>query len=465
MQDNNPPSQARVDALVNLLDGVVLRPGDDGFDEARSVWNARFDRKPDLIARCVNTQDVVAAVDFARKQRLPISVKGGGHDYAGNSVGEGGVLIDLSPMNDVAVDPEARRASVGAGATWAEVDAATQVHGLVTPGGTVSSVGVAGFSLGGGGGWLTRRFGMAVDNLLAAEVVTADGDVVLASSEENPDLFWGLRGGGGNFGIVTRFEYRLHEFGPEILAGQVLYPLDRAGELLRWYRDYMKDAPDEVGVFTFFIRIPPLPIFPSEAHGKVVLDFVVAYAGPVEEGAAHLQPFRDRGGAIMDTVASVPYVSHQKAFDEGMGKGNRWYSRYLQLSEVPDEFIDTLLGNLDPFPGPFTAVYLGAQGGRPGRVPADATAFLHRGLADALHIFPGWSDSKEDEEIMAWAQGLYEKLAPFAEGGVYVNMLAEDEEGRIRAAYREHYPRLQALKKKWDPDNVFRRNHNIRPSD
>ncbi len=465
MQDNKPLSQTRLDALITTLDGVVLRPEDEGFDEARAVWNARFDRKPDIILRCSNAHDVAAAVDFAREQDLSISVKGGGHDYAGNTVGEGGVLIDLSLMNDVTVDPEARRASVGAGATWAQVDAATQAHGLVTPGGTVSSVGVAGFSLGGGGGWLTRKFGMAVDNLLAAEVVTAEGDVVRASGDENPDLFWGLRGGGGNFGIVTRFEFQLHEFGPDLMAGQVLYPSERAGELLRWYRDYMKDAPDELAVFAFFIRIPPLPLFPSEAHGKVVLDFVVAYAGTVEEGEAHLQPFRDRGGVIMDTVAPISYLSHQQSFDAGMGKGNRWYSRYLQLGEMSDEFIDTLVKNLEPFPGPFTAVYLGAQGGMPGRIPTDATAFAHRDLVDALHIFPGWSDSREDQAIMAWAQDLYRKLEPFAEGGVYVNMLADDEEDRIRAAYRQNYARLAALKKKWDPENLFRRNHNIRPAD
>jgi FAD/FMN-containing dehydrogenase len=241
--------------------------------------------------------------------------------------------------------------------------------------------------------------------------------------------------------------------------------VERAGELLRWYRDHMKEAPDELGVFVFFIRIPPLPIFPAEIHGKVVLDFVVAYAGPVEEGEAHLRPFRDRGGAFMDTVAPVSYLDHQQAFDAGMGKGNRWYSRYLQLAELPDEFIDTLVENLDPFPGPFTAVYLGAQGGMPGRVPLDATAFAHRGLVDALHIFPGWSDPGEDEAIMAWARGLYEMLEPFAEGGVYVNMLAEDEEDRIRAAYQQNYPRLAAVKKEWDPDNLFRRNHNIRPVD
>jgi len=464
MTRSRPIPHPRVEAFTAIIDGFVLQPQDAGFDAARSVWNARFDRTPDLIVQCANTDDVVASVNFAREEGHPLSVKGGGHDYAGNTVGEGGILIDLSPMRGITVDPEGRRAVVEAGATWAGVDAATQAHGLVTPGGTVSSVGVAGFTLGGGAGWLTRKFGMAVDNLLAAEVVTAGDEVVRASEEENPDLFWALRGGGGNFGVVTRFEYRLHEFGPRILAGQILYPLDQAGELLRWYRDYMKEAPDEIGVFPFFIRIPPLPAFPSEMHGKVVLDFVVAYAGPVSEGEAHLRPFQEHHGAIMDTVAPIPYVSLQQAFDAGMGKGNRWYSRYLQLREVSDAFIETLLENLDPFPGPFTAVYLGAQGGAAGRVSPDATAYPHREIVDALHIFPGWSHPEDDDGIMAWARGLYGTLEPFAEGGVYVNMLGDDEHDRLRAAYQDNYRRLAELKRKWDPGNLFRRNHNIPPA-
>lgn len=463
MSPSEQLSGTRVEAFKAIVEGVVLQPDDPGFHQARSVWNARFDRKPRLIVRCREADDVVASVNFAREEALSVSVKGGGHDYAGNTVGDGGILVDLSLMRDVSVYPEDRRAVVQPGATWADLDAATQAHGLATPGGTVSSVGVAGFTLGGGAGWLTRKYGLAVDNLVAAEMVTAGGEVVGASAEENSELFWGLRGGGGNFGIVTRFEYRLHAFGPEILAGQILYPLERAETLLRWYRDFMKKAPDEIGVFPFFIRIPPLPAFPSEIHGKVVLDFVVAYGGPVSEGESHLQPFRNHEGAILDTVAPIPYVALQQAFDAGMGKGNRWYSRYLQLEEVSDAFIHTLVQNLDPFPGAFTAVYLGAQGGAAGRVAPHATAYPHRNLADALHIFPGWSNADDDEAIMAWARDLYGKLRPFAEGGVYVNMLGDDEEHRIRAAYGDNYARLSKLKMEWDPDNVFRKNHNIPP--
>ena len=464
MQEHRPIPASLVDALKNAVTGDLLCPGDAGFDSARAVWNGRFDRKPELVIRCACTDDIAAAVNFAREQDLVISVKGGGHDYAGNTVGEGGLLIDLGPMRTVSVDAQARTAAAEAGATWSDVDAATQPHGLATTGGTVSTVGIAGFTLGGGQGWLTRKYGLAADNLLSAEVVTASGAVVRASSDENPDLYWGLRGGGGNFGIVSRFVYRLHEFGPDIVAGQVIYPLKRARELLRWYRDHMKTGPDEVTAFPFLLRIPALPDFPVEMQGKVVLDFVVAYAGPVEEAETHLAPFRTQGGALMDTVGVVPYRAMQKAFDDGMAKGNRWYSRCLHLDEISDEFIDTLLDNLEPFPGAFTAVYLGAQGGAVSRVAADATAYPHRRNSDALHIFPGWADSAEDAAVMAWARDLYDKLRPFAEGGVYVNMLAEDEGDRISQAYGGNFERLAALKKKWDPRNLFRMNHNIPPA-
>jgi FAD/FMN-containing dehydrogenase len=465
MQEQSPISASLVDALKDSITGELLRPGEAGFDSARSVWNARFDRKPDLVIRCACTDDIAAAVNFARQHDLVISVKGGGHDYAGNTVGEGGLLIDLGLMRTVSVDVRARTAVAEAGATWSDVDAATQPHGLATTGGTVSTVGIAGFTLGGGQGWLTRKYGLAADNLLSAEVVTASGAVVRASSNEHPDLYWGLRGGGGNFGIVSRFEYRLHEFGPDVLAGQVIYPLERARELLRWYRDHMKTAPDEVTAYPFLLRIPPLPDFPAAIQGKVVLDFVAAYAGPVDEAEIHLAPFRAQGSPLMDTIGVVPYTVLQKAFDDGMAKGNRWYSRCLQLDEVSDAFIDTLLDNLDPFPGAFTAVYLGAQGGAVSRVAADATAYPHRGNSDALHIFPGWADPAEDAAVMAWARDLYGKLRPFDEGGVYVNMLAEDEGDRLSQAYKANLGRLAALKKKWDPHNLFRMNHNIPPGD
>lgn len=451
--------------LEKEVSGDLLRNGDPGFDEARTVWNARFQRSPALIVRCRNAQDVSAAVRFAREQEIPLSVKGGGHDYAGNTVAEGSLLVDLSPMREVDADPEKRRATVGAGATWANMDQSTQAHGLATPGGTVSSVGVAGFTLGGGGGWLTRKYGLAADNLLGAEVVTATGEIVRAGDEENPDLFWAIRGGGGNFGIVTTFEYALHSVGPEVLGGQVLYPFERAGELLRWFRDTFPKTPDELMCFPFFIRIPPLDVFPESSHGQLALDFVVAYMGDPQEGERYLSPFREHGDPILDAVALQPYTALQQAFDAGMGKGNRWYSRSQHMDALPDEAIDTLLAQMDPFPGELTAVYFVPQGGAVGRVAPDAIAYPHRSSAYELHIFPGWMNEAQDAEIMAWADALHQAILPHGNGGVYVNLLGDGEEDRVKAAYGPNFQRLGQVKKTWDPENLFRRNHNIPPAD
>ncbi|MEJ2538520.1 MAG: FAD-binding oxidoreductase [Gemmatimonadota bacterium] len=453
----------RFDSWSARLNHPVLEPGDPGYDDARRVWNARFDPRPGVIVRPRDSEEVAQAVVLAGKEGLPVAIKGGGHAYAGNSVADGALLLDLGRMRGVTVDAEARRAVVQGGATWADVDAATTPLGLATPGGTVSSVGVAGFTLGGGAGWLTRSFGMAVDNLTAVEMVTAAGERVRASEETNPELFWGLRGGSGNFGVVTEFEFRLHEIPPRLLFGQVLYPLERAKELLRFYRGVFASAPDALAAFPFFIRIPPLPVFPEAIHGQVVLDFVVCWTGDPAEGEEWVQPFREQGEPLMDTVGLLPYAELQTSFDAGMGYGNRWYSRWLLLDELSDRFIDALVDGLDPFPGPLTAVYLGALGGAAGRVSPGATAYPHRQATDALHVFPGWMDPEDDERVMAWARRLYQSLQPFAADGVYVNMLAEDEKDRIPSAYGSNYARLRELKSRWDPENVFRANHNIRP--
>lgn len=450
--------------LAATLEGVLLGPDDDGYDEVRAVWNGRFDRRPALIARCASTADVAAAVRFARAEGMAISVKSGGHAYAGNTVGEGGLLIDLGLMNGVSVDADARIAAVSGGAVWRDVDEATQAHGLATPAGTVSNVGVAGFTLGGGAGWLTPKHGLAVDNLVSAEVVTADGDVVEASEAENPDLLWGLRGGAGNVGIVTRFDLRLHPFGPEVFAGQIMHPVERAGEMLRFFRDQMRDAPDDLAAFFFFLRVPPLEFFPEEHHGKIAIDFVLTWLGPVEEGEAALAPFRRFEDPIFDMVGPQPYLVLQQSFDAGMApKGNRWYSRFHYMDALTDEAIDTIVGGIEPLPGEFTTVYLASESGAPGRVASDATAFPHRGDGYSIHIFPGWVDPSADEAVMDWARGFGDAVAAHANGGVYVNMLAEDEGTRIAAAYGDNFRRLAEVKAKWDPENVFRMNHNVPP--
>lgn len=459
------PDSERLATLAQGLDGSVLLPGDDGYDEARSMWNGRFERRPAVVARCASSEDVSAAVRFARDEGMPLSVKGGGHSYAGNTVLEDSLLIDLSALDSVEVDAEARRVVVGGGARWGSVDAATQEHGLATVGGTVSTVGVAGFTLGGGSGWLTHKHGLALDNLRSAEVVTASGDIVRADDDENPDLFWALRGGSGNFGVVTAFEFALHPVGPEVLAGQVFYPFERSKELLRFYRDYFLDAPDEVMCYPFFIRVPPIELFPEPFHGKLALDFVIAYIGPVEEAREHLDPFRGLGDPFLDLVAPQPYVMLQQAFDPGMPSGNRWYSRSQQLDELSDEAIDTLVDNLDPFPGELTAVYLGPHDGAVSRVPSDATAYAHRSSAHELHVFPGWLDAAHDAANIAWANQVHDAMRPFGNERVYVNLLGDMESERVPEAYADNYQRLVELKAKWDPDNLFQGNHNIPPGD
>ena len=457
--------QGTIAALRAQLQGGVLLPGDDHYDGARAVWNGRLARRPALVVRCASAHDIAAAVRFGAAQGLSIAVKGGGHDYAGHSSCDGGLLIDLSLMRSVDVDPQAMQVRVGPGATWAEVDAATQALGLATPGGTVSGVGVGGFTLGGGVGHLSRRFGLACDNLLAAEVVTADGRIVQASAQEHPDLYWALRGGGGNFGVVTAFELRLHPVGPQVLAGQLIYRWQDAADVLRHYRDFMATAPDALQCWAFMLRLPPLDVFAEALHGQPVLDLLVVHSGELDDAAEALRPLRAFGTPLLDAVAPQDYTALQQAFDAGMPAGQRWYSRAHYLSALDDQAIDTLLAHAVQLPGAFSTVYLGAEGGAIGRVEPDATAFPHRDAAFSLHVFPGWSDPADDARVMGWAREVHAAMAPHASGGVYVNMLAEDEAARVPAAYGANLARLARIKRQWDPNNLFRGNRNIQPAD
>ncbi|HET8819554.1 MAG TPA: FAD-binding oxidoreductase [Xanthomonadaceae bacterium] len=447
------------------LQGELLLRGDPGYDPARTLWNARLDRHPALIARCHDADDVVTALAFASEHALPLSVKGGGHDFAGNSVRDGGLTLDLSPMDAVRVDAQARIAQVGPGARWADVDHATQAVGLATPGATVSTVGVPGFVLSGGIGHLARRHGAACDNLVGADVVLASGEKVRATAAENPELLWALRGGGGNFGVVTSFELQLHPVGPEVCAGQLVYRYEDAAAALRHYRDFMATAPDAVQCWAFLLRLPPLPAFPEALHGQPALDFVVCHAGSPAEAEADLAPLRAFGTPVIDAISAVPYVALQQAFDAGMPHGRRWYSRAHYLRALPDAAIDTLLQHAQRLPGESTTVYLGAEGGAIGRVERDATAFPHRDAAFSLHVFPGWCDAGDDADIMRWAREVHRAMAPYATGGVYANMLADDEQDRVGAAYAGNYERLANAKRRWDPRNLFAGNHNVVPSD
>jgi FAD/FMN-containing dehydrogenase len=452
-----------VEELKQHVRSEVVQPGDVGYDEGRHVWNARFDRQPAAVVRCRSAEDVKGAVDFVRTRKVSMAVKAGGHSNAGHSAIEGGILIDLSPMKGISVDPESRVVRVQPGVTWGELNPVTEAHGLATPGGTVSTVGVSGFTLGGGGGYLTRKHGMAIDNLISAEVVTADGRLVRASEAENPDLFWGLRGGGGNFGVVTSFELGLHEVGPEVLAGQIMHRFDDAPGLLRFYRDFMMEAPDDLQCYAFFLRIPPIDDFPEELHGETVLDFVVFHTDDGSEGGAALRPLLEVGNPIMMAVEPQSYSSVMKAFDAGLPAGQRYGSKAHYLTGLTDGVIDTIMEHIPGMVGELSVAYLDPAGGAVSRVDPSATAFPHRDARWAFHIMSGWIDPEGDSQVLGWARRCHEAMARHATGGVYVNLLGPDEVDRIPAAYGDNYPRLVELKKKWDPDNLFSRTYAVSP--
>jgi FAD/FMN-containing dehydrogenase len=459
-----PVDDTTLQHLRDALRGPVLAPGDDGYDAARTIWNARLSSRPAAVAQCTGTADVRAAVDIARENDLPLCVKSSGHSYAGQSAAEDALVIDLSAMTGVRVDPDTKTARVQAGAIWGDFDHEAQAFGLATPGATSSTVGVAGCTLGGGTGHLARKYGLSLDNLISADVVTADGSLVHASGEKNEDLFWGLRGGGGNFGVVTSFEFQLHEVGPEVLAGQILHPMADAAEGLRVYRDFMADAPDEVQAYAFFLHVPPIPAVPDEYHGQTALDFLVTYAGDPATGEEVLRPLRTFGDPILDGVRPQPYTALQQALDEGVPKGQRWDSKAHYLDALSEEAIDIVVDHVDPLPGPFSVVYFEPMGGAIGRVAPTATAFPHREAAYGFHILTGWPDADQDAEIMDWTRDFHAAMAPYANGGVYVNLLGADEQDRVASAYGDNYDRLVQVKSEWDPENLFRGNHNVEPA-
>ena len=451
-----------VDRLAGRLSGEVLHPGDAGYDEARGVWNARFSRRPDVVVRCATADEVAAAVQVAADEGVALSVKGGGHSYAGNTVADGGLLVDLSPLSSVDVDVDARRATVGGGVTCGELDAATQAHGLATPLPTASSVGVAGALQGGGSGYLSPKYGLTIDNLVAAEVVTADGRIVQASAEDNPDLFWAVRGGGANVGVITSLVLRLHQVGPEVLAGQVVYPFDDAGRLLRAFREFYEGAPEELCCFPFMFRVPPIDAFPAAYHGQPVLDFVLCHQDPGALDA--VAPLRALGETVLDAVGPQPYTAVQQSFDANLPPGQRYYSKAHFLDSLSDEAIDTVAAWVPEMEGSLTACYFEPSGRAVGRVASDATAFGERNAGVGFHVIAGWMDSGDDESVMAWASGLHEALADHALGSVYVNLLGDDEADRVPAAFGANYDHLRAVKATWDPTNLFRNNHNVPPA-
>jgi hypothetical protein len=458
---------AAVDQLALQSGGRLLQPGNEGYDEARRVWNGMFDCEPALIARCESVGDVVAAVNFAREGSLALAVRGGGHSAVGYGTCDGGVVIDLSQMHAVSVDPETRTARAQAGATWAQFDAATQEHGLAVTGGRFSTTGIAGLTLGSGSGWLERKCGLTVDNLLSVELVSADGRVLTASEDENPELFWGLRGGGGNFGIVTSFEYRLHQVGPIIYGGMLVSLPDRGEELMRFMRDYMRDAPDDLGGGVAFVSAPPEPFVPPEMHFKPIVGTIICWTGDHEEGERIVAPIREAAQPVMDMVQPMPYTALQSMLDAGGPHGTRAYMKAEFVEELSDEAIAKLARHGAIRPGPMTQIILEPMGGAISRVDEDATALGRRDVPWCYHALAMWiePDQETADAHTAWARDLSADLAPHTTTGVYLNYTSDQGEDRVRSTYGpEKYARLVALKDEYDPGNLFRLNQNISPS-
>ena len=458
-------AETQLETLKAGFSGKVLLPGDAGYDEARTIWNAMIDRRPAVIAQSLGADDVKRAVDFARENDLLLSIKGGGHNIAGNAVCDGGFMIDLSLMNSVEVDAEKKRANVGPGAKLADFDREAQAFGLATPLGINSTTGVAGLTLGGGFGWLSRKYGMTVDNLLSADLVTADGKMVRASETENPDLFWGIRGGGGNFGIVTNFEFKLYLVGPDVLTGLIVFPLDQAKGVLQKYREAVKTMPDEMNVWTVLRKAPPLPFLPEDAHGKEAIILAICYAGDAATGEKLVEPLKSFGTPFGHFVGVQPYANWQQAFDPLLTPGARNYWKSHNFVELPDEAIDLVIKYVSDLPSPHTEIFFGLIGGQASRVSADATAYSQRDALWACNVHGRWETADEDKKGIAWAREFFDAAAPYATGGVYVNFMPQDETARVSNAYKpEVWKRLSELKAKWDPTNLFRMNQNIRPS-
>jgi FAD/FMN-containing dehydrogenase len=446
------------------LRGQVFEPGDAGYDEARKIWNAMIERRPALIVRCAGVADVRHAVRYARDQEMRLAVRGGGHNIAGNALCDGGLVIDLSQMKAVRIDPDARKAYVGPGALLADFDHEAQEFGLATPLGINSTTGVAGLTLGGGFGWLSRKYGLTIDNLVAAEIITANAERLWVSADTHPDLFWAIRGGGGNFGVVTMFEFKLHPLGPEVLSGLIVFPFDQARQVLERYRDFVPSMPEELNVWVVLRKAPPLPFLPPDMHGKEVAVLAVFYAGTVDDGMRLVEPLRGFGKPCGEHLGAQPYTAWQKAFDPLLAPGARNYWKSHNFLALGDEAVDTTLRYAGNLPSSQSEIFIGALGGQVSRVPPDATPYAHRDALYVMNVHTRWDEPAEDGKCITWARDFFDAAAPYATGGVYVNFLMDDEADRIGAAYGQNYDRLARTKKTFDPKNLFRQNQNIRPA-
>jgi FAD/FMN-containing dehydrogenase len=444
---------APLHAFQASLSGAIIYPGDTDYDRARKIWNGMIDKRPALITRCTGVADVIAAVRFARDHDLPVAVRGGGHSLPGFSVCDGGMVIDLSRMKGMRVDPAKRAAVAQAGLTWGDYDRETQAFGLASTGGVIATTGIAGLTLGGGIGWLMRKYGLACDHLRSVDLVTAEGQFLTASATEHPDLFWGVRGGGGNFGIVTSFEYQLHPVGP-VLAGMVLHPIHRAKEVLRFYREFTPAAPDELTAYAFLMTTP---------EGAAVVAVLCCYCGDIAAGEQVLRPLRRFGPPLADEIKPMPYQAWQRILNDAYPAGLSNYYKSHFLSRISDELIETVIDGFAKIPSPMSALGFEQFGGAVGRVGVDDTAFRHRDVAYDIAILGQWADPAASAANIQWVREVAAATERFSTGGVYVNFLGEDGEERVKAAYGSHYQRLVALKRKYDPSNLFRLNQNIKP--
>jgi FAD/FMN-containing dehydrogenase len=457
-------SKEAIENLRSKVKGQIVLPSHSNYDALRAIWNAMIERRPALIVRCAEANDVPHAIAFARENGLEISIRGAGHNIAGNALCDNGVMIDFSTMRNVRVDGERKRAYVEPGATLADLDEATQFHGLATPVGINSTTGIAGLTLGGGFGWLTRKYGMTIDNLLSAEVVTADGKRIRVSEEENADLFWAIRGAGGNFAVVTEFEFGLHEVGPEILAGLIVFPFDQAKQVLTQYRQFVESAPEELNVWAVLRKAPPLPFLPGDVHGKEVVILVTFYIGDTAHGRKLIEPLLRFGVPYGEHIGAQPYTQWQKAFDPLLTPGARNYWKSHNFTDLSDGALNSMIEFAGKLPSPQCEILLGLVAGAANRVPADAMAYRHRDAKFVLNVHGRWDERTDDERGIAWARAFFRASAPYASGGAYVNFMTEDESDRVASAYGANYGRLAQIKKQYDPDNLFHLNHNIKPS-
>lgn len=456
------------DALENLkglIQGDVLLRSDEDYDQARKLWNGMIDKCPALIVRCTGPADVIDSIKFARKHNLLVSVRGGGHNVAGNALCDDGMVIDLSKMKGIRVDLKSSTARAQAGVTLGELDRETQVFGLSVPSGIVTTTGIAGLTLGGGFGYVARKYGLSIDNLISVDMVTAEGELLTASKTENEDLFWGLCGGGGNFGVVTSFEYKLRPIGPIVLGGMLLHPMEAATEFLRFYRDFIADAPDELTVVPLLRLAPPAPFLPKELHGKSVVGVIVLYSGPVEEGEKLIAPLRQYGKPLIDGIGPKPFRVLQSLLDASAKPGFNYYVKSEFLPSLSDDMIDTLVDHASRITSPLSVIAGFHLGGAVSRVDEDATAYSHRDAAYSLILNTAWIDPAESEKHIKWTRTFWKALQPFSVGGSYVNFQSFDEgEDRVKTTYgTAKLERLSMLKQKYDPSNFFRLNRNIKP--